>query len=145
MCGTIDMAISNSTARAPKAWWLGMIGAAMGSSLAVNAVVSALMITRIWFVHREAKSAGGTSESPLPLVVSMLLQSAVMLFFAQLVYLVLYELRYKFGNPGFVLVVAPIPLLYVSGPLFQSYSVAQADMLTRCRDSAAPPSWFASA
>jgi hypothetical protein len=85
MCGTIDMAISNSTAIAPKIWWAGMIGAAMGTSRAVNAVVSALMITRIWFVHREKKSAGGISQSPLPLVVSVLLQSAVILFFAQLV------------------------------------------------------------
>jgi hypothetical protein len=98
-----------------------MIGAGMGSSLAVNAVVSALMITRIWLVHRETKFAGGISEPPLALVVSVLLQSAVILFFAQLVYLVLYELRYKFGNLGFALVVAPIPLLYVSGSLSESF------------------------
>jgi hypothetical protein len=107
--------VATSPAITLKSWWAGMIGAAMGTSLAVNAVVSSLMITRIWIVYRQTKSAGGISESPLPLIVRVPLESAIILFLAQLVYLVLFEVRYQLGNPGFVLVAAPIPLLYVSG------------------------------
>ncbi|KAJ2912316.1 hypothetical protein MD484_g8099, partial [Candolleomyces efflorescens] len=113
MCATIDSAtVPGYPAVPPKRWWAGMLGAAMGTSLAVNAVVSGLLITRIWLVHRENKKLGGVRDSALPLVLSALLQSAVLLFFAQLIFLVLYILRYRYRNPGFALVVAPIALLY---------------------------------
>ena len=83
----------------------------MGLSLGVNALVSGLMISRIWHVYRRTTGCTNvtTARSPLAWILSALLESAVALFVAQLVYMVLYKL----GHPAFALVAGPVTIIYV--------------------------------
>jgi hypothetical protein len=95
----------------------------MGLSLAVNALVSGLMVSRIWHVYR--RTSGCTTanivKSPLAWIVSALLESAVALFIAQLIYMVLYQL----GHPAFALVAGPVTIIYVSARGASSLKFAQ--------------------
>jgi hypothetical protein len=88
----------------------------MGLSLGVNTMVSALMISRIWYVYNQSKASLDQAESRLSWVASILLESAIALFAAQLVYLVLY----KIGHPAFALVAGPVTIVYVSSTLHLS-------------------------
>ncbi|KAJ2923730.1 hypothetical protein H1R20_g13365, partial [Candolleomyces eurysporus] len=80
----------------------------MSLSLVVNAVVSALMISRIYLVYRETKLASDNASTKLSWVASILLESAIALFFAQLVYLVLYKMEHS----AFSLVAGPVTIIY---------------------------------
>ncbi|RXW20194.1 hypothetical protein EST38_g5654 [Candolleomyces aberdarensis] len=91
-----------------KDWWVPLGLASMSLSLVVNAVVSGLMITRIYLVYRETKSASDSAGTRLSWVASILLESAIALFFAQLVYLVLFRLE----HPAFSLVAGPVTIIY---------------------------------
>ncbi|KAJ2932932.1 hypothetical protein H1R20_g4145, partial [Candolleomyces eurysporus] len=109
LCVTIDFAsVSDSFRAVAKDWWVPLGLASMSLSLVVNAVVSALMITRIYLVYRETKSASDSAGTRLSWVASILLESAIALFFAQLVYLVLYKLE----HPAFSLVAGPVTIIY---------------------------------
>ncbi|KAJ3516589.1 hypothetical protein NMY22_g14169 [Coprinellus aureogranulatus] len=80
----------------------------MGLSLGVNALVSLLMISRIWYVYRQTRSAVENAGGRLSWVASVLLESAVALFAAQLVYLVLYKIEHD----AFALVAGPVTIIY---------------------------------
>ena len=81
----------------------------MAISLVVNAIVSALMISRIMYV-RTKTAPQDRAHSKLSWVAAVLLESAIFLFVAQLVYLVLYKL----GHAAFGLVAGPVTIIYVS-------------------------------
>ena len=83
----------------------------MALSLLVNAVVSALMISRVYMVHRETKLGPENIENRLTLgtISAIFLESAIALFFAQLVYLILYTLRHN----AFRIVAGPVTIIYV--------------------------------
>uniref|UniRef100_A0A4Q2CZU1 Uncharacterized protein n=1 Tax=Candolleomyces aberdarensis TaxID=2316362 RepID=A0A4Q2CZU1_9AGAR len=95
-----------------KNWWVPLGLTTMSLSLVVNAVVSALMISRIYLVYRETKLASDNTSTKLSWVASILLESAVALFFAQLVYLVLYKMEHS----AFSLVAGPVTIIYVGLP-----------------------------
>lgn len=82
----------------------------MAISLATNAIVSALMIGRIQYVYRVSHGASHGSVRRASWAASVFLESAIALFFAQLVYLVLYKLN----HPAFALVAGPVTVIYVS-------------------------------
>lgn len=90
--------------------------ASIGLSLIVSVVVSAIMIGRIMHVYRNARTSfGGLSPSSstghrLSWIASVLLEAAIPLSFAQLVFLVLFAVEY----PAFSLVGGPVTIIYVS-------------------------------
>ncbi|TEB31737.1 hypothetical protein FA13DRAFT_1791478 [Coprinellus micaceus] len=92
VCGiavTIDLyTVADASQRVAKDWWMPLGVTSMGLSLGVNALVSGLMSPGV--------------------AVSVLLESAVALFIAQLVYMVLYQL----GHPAFALVAGPVTIIY---------------------------------
>ncbi|KAF5342370.1 hypothetical protein D9611_001101 [Ephemerocybe angulata] len=106
---TIDLAsVPDSYLQIGKSWWVPVGVTTFSLSLAVNTLVSALMISRIWYVYSQTKSAVETSGSRLSWVASVLLESTVILFVAQLIYLVLYRIE----HPAFSLVAMPVTILY---------------------------------
>lgn len=113
VCGltvTIDLAtILNAFVRTAKDWWVPLGTAAMTLSLVVNALVSTLMISRIWYVYRQSTSTVENAGGRLSWVASVLLESAIALFIAQLIYLVLYKLEHD----AFALVAGPVTIIYV--------------------------------
>ncbi|KAJ3519612.1 hypothetical protein NMY22_g13119 [Coprinellus aureogranulatus] len=112
ICGlvvTIDIApVLDTYNTIPKRWWKSLGTAGMCLSIAVNASVSTVMISRIWFVHRQTRSSGQSVGSKLPWLISVLLESAIALFAGQIVYTVLYALNHD----AFSLVSGPIAITY---------------------------------
>lgn len=82
----------------------------MAISLAVNAIVSTLMIVRIYRVHRKTQSFSSSSHrAKLSSVVTVLVEAALFQFSAQLVLVVLFTI----DHPGFSLMVGPVTMIYV--------------------------------
>ena len=98
VCGlivTIDLARYVDThGQSRPRWWQPLGTSAMALSLGVNALVSTLMISRIRYVYVQTKSSGEHSVNRLSWLISVLVESAVALFVAQLIYLVLYALKH---------------------------------------------------
>ncbi|KAF6756968.1 hypothetical protein DFP72DRAFT_892839 [Ephemerocybe angulata] len=106
---TIDLASSmNSFEVIAKDWWVPLGTTSMGLSLGVNALVSGLMIGRILYVYRQSHGSSPGAVARASLAVSVLVESAIALFFAQLVFLVLYKIE----SPAFSLVGAPVAVIY---------------------------------
>ena len=111
LCVTIDLASAmNSWRQVVHEWWIPLGVSSMAISLATNATVSALMIGRILYVYRASRGASHRSARRASWAASVFLESAIALFFAQLVYLVLYKIR----HPAFALVAGPVTVTYVS-------------------------------
>ena len=114
MCVTVDLAAATYQGQLVRRWWLPLAATSMGLSLAVNLIVSAAMIGRIYRVYGQTKqfqtsvdvSARGGS---LSWTAWILLESAVLLSVAQLIYLVLYQIQ----SPAFALISGPIAIIYV--------------------------------
>jgi hypothetical protein len=92
-------------------WWVYAGSSWVILSLIVNAMVSTLMIWKIWTIHQSTKGLILSSgRLDLGWVASMLIESAVVLFVGQLVYVVLYWL----DSQVWMVVVLPVTNLYVS-------------------------------
>ncbi|KAF6755007.1 hypothetical protein DFP72DRAFT_898225 [Ephemerocybe angulata] len=92
-----------------KIWWIPLGIPSMAISLAVNALVSILMILRIYLVHRRSKSFGFSMQgSKLLWTASVLVEAALFQFAAQLVLVVLFTM----DHPAFSLMVGPVTIIY---------------------------------
>ena len=119
--------------RTARDWWVPLGVTSMGLSLGVNTLVSALMISRIWYVYAQTRDGLDQAESRLSWIASILLESALALFAAQLLYLVLYKIE----HPAFALVAGPVTIVYVRYLL----AVVTECSLEFLRGSTARPSW----
>ncbi|KAJ3545574.1 hypothetical protein NMY22_g2373 [Coprinellus aureogranulatus] len=79
------------------------------NSKAVNALVSILMISRIWIVYSQAKSVGEHTGRRLSWLIAVLIESAIVLFAVQLIVVLMYGLPHR----AFALVISPITVIYV--------------------------------
>ncbi|TEB31717.1 hypothetical protein FA13DRAFT_1732599 [Coprinellus micaceus] len=90
-------------------WWVYAGSSWVILSLIVNAMVSTLMIYKIWTIHMRTKGLLLSSgRLDLSWIVSMLVESALVLFVGQLVYVILYWI----DSPQWMIVVLPVTNLY---------------------------------
>jgi hypothetical protein len=93
------------------AWWVSAGSSWTILSLIANGVVSGLMIKRIYSIHQATKGVlFHSGRLDLAWVTTMLIESAVVLFVGQLVFVVLYRMN----HPGWFIIALPVTCLYVS-------------------------------
>ncbi|TEB31738.1 hypothetical protein FA13DRAFT_1774273 [Coprinellus micaceus] len=110
LCVTIDLASMTSSwyPEFMREWWVPLATSGMAISLATNATVSALMIGRILHVYRVSHGASHGTARRASWAASVFLESAIVLFFAQLLFVLFYAL----DHPAFVLVAGPVTVIY---------------------------------
>ncbi|TEB31704.1 hypothetical protein FA13DRAFT_1791460 [Coprinellus micaceus] len=91
------------------AWWVSAGSSWTILSLIANGVVSGLMIKRIYSIHQATKGVlFHSGRLDLAWVTTMLIESAVVLFVGQLVFVVLYRMN----HPGWFIIALPVTCLY---------------------------------
>ncbi|KAJ3551072.1 hypothetical protein NMY22_g20 [Coprinellus aureogranulatus] len=109
LCVTVGQGTPPTAGFTGQIWWIPLGIPSMAISLAVNAIVSSLIIIRIYRVHRATKSFSVNSHrAKLLWVVSVLVEAALFQFSAQLVLVVLFTI----DHPGFSLMVGPVTMIY---------------------------------
>lgn len=83
---------------------------AFATSMAVNAFVTILISSRIWVLSKHFARLHQRTDKTYDIVVAMLLESGLIIFVAQLCWLVLFSLN----SPGFYLVSGAVTQIYVS-------------------------------
>ncbi|KAF8983070.1 hypothetical protein BDQ17DRAFT_1336667 [Cyathus striatus] len=91
------------------AWWTPLGAAAFCLSLAVNAIVTLLMVFKIW---TRGRTGSDTKSKSVHTIVPMLLESAVLVFIAQVLFVAFFELRHV----GWYVVSTPVIMIYGINP-----------------------------
>ncbi|KDR69117.1 hypothetical protein GALMADRAFT_215400 [Galerina marginata CBS 339.88] len=87
--------------------------AAYAISMANNTIVTLLLVMRIWLLSRDfAKLSSIPSDKVFTIIVAMLLESGITIFFAQLLWVVLFAK----GSGGYTVVVGAITQTYAFTP-----------------------------
>ena len=96
------------------AWYLPTVLSFFSLSLAVNTLVTGLIISKILSVYRNirrSESHGHADGPDMVLIISILMESGAITFVAQLVQ----TLIFRFANVAYPMVVGPVVMLYVRG------------------------------
>ncbi|KAF8983076.1 hypothetical protein BDQ17DRAFT_1316292 [Cyathus striatus] len=97
-------------------WWTPLGVASYCVSLAVNALVTLLMVLKIWIIYKAGRNTEADinydRHNSLQPVIAMLLESGAMVFIAQVFYVLFFELR----HPGWYVISGPVVMIYGINP-----------------------------